>query len=49
MQSPFLLTVDPAPTDAYSCIATGVETEFGNGLKTSQALNPEPHTLHPKP
>jgi len=37
MQSPFLLTVDPAPTDAYSCIATGVDTEFGNGLKSSQA------------
>ena len=37
MNSPFLLTVDPAPTDAVPCTARGIDTEFGNGLKNSQA------------
>lgn len=37
MQSPFVLTVDPAKTKAEECVAEGIDSEFGNGLKESQA------------
>jgi len=39
-QSPFVLTVDPAATFAYECLAEGVETDFGNGLREAQAGRP---------
>jgi hypothetical protein len=37
IQSPFVLTVDPAKTKAEECIAEGIDSEWGNGLKMSQA------------
>ena len=36
-QSPFLLSVDPASTCAYECLAEGVENDFGNGLRGAEA------------
>ena len=39
-QSPFILSVDPAATSAYECVAEGVETDFGNGLREAQAGRP---------
>jgi hypothetical protein len=39
-QSPFVLTVDPAATFAYECLAEGIDTDYGNGLKEGQAGRP---------
>ena len=39
-QSPFLLTVDAAKTYAPECVAIGVDSEYGNGLKCAESGRP---------
>lgn len=39
IQSPFVLTVDPADTEPRMCTCFGVENEAGNGLKGGSAGN----------
>ena len=45
-QSPFVLTVDPSATFHYECIAEGVDTDYGNGLKEAQAGRPVQFIIH---
>jgi hypothetical protein len=39
-QSPFLLTVDAAKTHASECTAVGIDSEYGNGLRSSESGRP---------